>query len=124
MADQCLLARQSQPSGGCAACDDERLSLDGFFAERQRERALAQICAGKMPGTDLGSEASGLTLHIFDQLWALDAFRESGEVLDQGGERELSARLMAFKDKRLQVGARGVDGGGKSGTSGAELVWI
>src|SRR3954465_5854448 len=73
-----------------------------------------------MAGPDLRAEARGLPLHILDQLGALNTLRKAGEILNQRGERKLSAGLVALKDKRLQIGAGGVDGGGESGASGAE----
>ncbi len=67
-----------------------------------------------------GAEARRLLLHVVDQLRALNAVGPAGKVLDQGGDGELAAGFVAFEDQRLQVGARGVDGSGKSGAAGAE----
>ena len=68
----------------------------------------------------LGAEAHGLLLHVLDELGALDAFGPAGKVLDQRGDGELAAGLVAFEDERLEVGAGGVDGGGEAGAAGAE----
>ena len=62
----------------------------------------------------------GLLLHVLDELGALDAFGPAGKVFDQGGDGELAAGLVALEDERLEVGARGVDGGGEAGAAGAE----
>ena len=64
-----------------------------------------------------GAEVLGLFLDVFDQLGSVDAFRETGEILDQRGERELPARLMACNDKGFQIGARGIDCGRVSGAA-------
>ena len=44
------------------------------------------------------AEARGLLLHVLDQFRTLDALRPAGKVLDQGGDGELSAGFVAFKD--------------------------
>ena len=67
-----------------------------------------------------GAEARGLLLHVVDQFRALDAFGPAGKILDQRGDGELAAGLVAFKDERVQASAAGVDGGRKSGAAGAE----
>src|SRR5947208_2603110 len=73
-----------------------------------------------MAGADLRAETRGLPLHILDQLGALNTFRKSGKILNQRSQRKLAARLVALKHQWLQIGASGVDGGRKSGASGAE----
>src|ERR1035438_9069137 len=50
----------------------------------------------------------------------LDALRPSWKVLDQRGDGELSAGLVAFKNQRIQTGAGGVDGCCQSGAAGAQ----
>ena len=74
----------------------------------------------RWPMGDLGAEARGLLLHVVDELGALDAVGPAGEVFDQRGDGELAAGLVAFEDERLEVGARGVDGGGQPGAAGAQ----
>ena len=73
-----------------------------------------------MGHAQLGAEAGGLLLHVLDQLGALDALGPAGKVLDQRGDGELAAGLVAFEDEGLEVGAGGVDGGGESGAAGTE----
>src|SRR3954468_6043709 len=120
VSDQSLFAGQPEPPGGSAAGDDQGLSLDGLFTELQGERTLTEIGAGKMTGANLSAEARGLALHVLDQLRTLNAFRKSGKIFYQRGERELAAGLVAFEDERLQVGAGGINGGSQAGASGAE----
>ena len=45
---------------------------------------------------------------------------KAGEILDQGGQGKLPAGLVAGDHQRLQIGARGVNGGGISGAAGAD----
>ena len=62
----------------------------------------------------LGAEMLRLFLDIFDQHRAVDAFGEAGKVLDQRGERELSARFVPGDDQGFQIRARGIDMAGFS----------
>src|ERR1700722_11860285 len=91
-----------------------------MHADMQQKWPLAQVDAGEMRHAVFGSETLGLLAHVLDQLRAENAFGEAGEILDQRGERKLSAGFVAFDDQRLQVGARGVKGGSVSGTAGAD----
>ena len=59
-------------------------------------------------------------LDVFDQIGAVDAFRKSREVLDQRGQRELAAWLVAGHDKGFQIRARGIHGSGISGAARAD----
>src|SRR4051794_11574797 len=111
MPDQRLLARKPQPASGSPAGDDQSFRLNGFLAQSESKRAFAQVSLGQVPGADLGAEPNSLSLHVLDELRPLNAFRKAGEILHQRGERKLAAGLVAFKDERLQVGTRRVDGG-------------
>ncbi len=91
-----------------------------LMPEMQQKRPLAEIGAGQVRHAVFGAEALGLLAHVFDQLRAQNSFGESGKVLDQRGDGELSARLVAFNDQRFQVGARGVERGSVSGASGPD----
>ena len=82
-------------------------------------------CASEVDRVEMGqlerrAEAGGLLLHVLDQLGALDAFGPAGKVLDQRGDGELAAGLVAFEHERVEAGAAGVNGGGESGAAGAE----
>src|ERR1041384_3012247 len=50
-----------------------------------------------------------------ERLGTENAFGEAGVVLDLGRRHQLAVGRGAFDDQRLQVGARGVDGGGQAG---------
>jgi hypothetical protein len=122
VADERLLAGQAEPAGAGTGGDDERAGVDGIFAraEVQLIWVLAEVGGDELGHLEFGAEADGLLLHVLDQLRALHAFGPAGEVLHQRGDGELSAGLVALQDERLEVGARGVDGGGEAGAAGAE----
>ena len=120
MADEGLFAGQAEPARAGAGGDDQRprvnLAGRGFQLERMRVRSTEFRCAS----WNVGAEPRGLLLHVFDQFRSLDAFGPAGKVLHQGGDRKLSAGLVAFQNQRLQTGARGVDRRGEAGAAGAE----
>ncbi len=66
------------------------------------------------------AEAGGLLLHVLDQFGTLDALGPAGKILDQRGDGELAAGLVALENQRVEAGAGGVDGGGESGAAGAK----
>ena len=120
MADQLLLVGQTQPARGGAAGDDQSLRVHLMLAEVKQKRTLAEIDAGEVRHAIFGAETLRLLAHVLDQLRAQNSFGKAGEILDQRGQRKLAAGLVAFDDQRFQVGARGVEGGGVSGTAGAD----
>lgn len=120
MADEGLLGGEIEPTRAGTGGDDERAGVDGLVAEVQREGVLGEINRGEVCHAQFGAEADGLLLHVLDEVGALDAFGPAGKVFYQRGDGELSAGLVAFEDKRLEVRAGSVDGSGKSGASGAE----
>ena len=118
--DELLLMRQTQPTRGRPTGNNQSLGVDLMNAQMQQKRTLAEIGTGQMRHSIFGAEAFGLLPHVFDQLRTQNAFGKSGKVLDQGGQRKLSARLVPFDDKRLQVSPRRVEGGSVSGASGSD----
>lgn len=83
------------------------------------ERPLREVDSVQVTHPNLRAEAGGLQTHVLDQLRALDAIRPARKVLDQGGDGELAARLVALEDQGVEVGASGVDGSGKTGAARA-----
>src|SRR5262245_35233027 len=73
-----------------------------------------------MIGDDAGADMLGLCLHLLHQPGALADIGEAGIVLDVGGDRELSARLHALDQDRLQHCARGINGRGVPGWARAD----
>jgi CRP/FNR family cyclic AMP-dependent transcriptional regulator len=69
---------------------------------------------------DLRVEALGMLQEALHQVGALHAHHVGGPVVDLGGRHQLAALGHAGDQQRLQVGARGVDGGGVAGRAGAE----
>ncbi len=122
VADERLLAGQAEPAGAGAGGDDERAGVDGLLAGAEVEDVgvLREVGGDELGHLELRAEADGLLLHVLDELGALDALGPAGEVFDQRGDGELAAGLVALEDERLEVGARGVDGGGEAGAAGAE----
>jgi hypothetical protein len=91
-----------------------------MLAKMEYERALSQIGAGKVSHAVFGAEAFGLFAHVIDELRPHDAFREARKILNQCGERELSAGFVSFDDKGLEVCASRVKSGGMSGAAGSD----
>lgn len=120
MTDELLFVRQSEPARRGAAGNDQSAGVDNFMADVQLERPLAQIRAGHVAMFIFGAKASGLLAHVLDQLRSLDAFRETGEILYQGGKRKLATRFMALQQQWLQIGARSVKRSRVSGTTGTD----
>ena len=122
VSDEGLLGGQAEPAGRGTAGDDEGAGVDFLVAvaEVEQEGVLAEVGGDEMAEAEFGAEARGLLAHVLDELGPLDALGKAGEVFDQGGDGELATGLVSFEDERLEVGARGIDGGGESGAAGAE----
>jgi hypothetical protein len=120
VADESLLGGEIEPARGSTRGDDESAGVDGLMAQVEREGAFGEIDGAEVSHPELGAEADCLLLHVLDELRALDTLGPAGEVFDQRGDGELAAGLVAFEDERLEVGACGVNGSGKSGAAGAE----
>jgi len=69
---------------------------------------------------DLGVEALGMLEEAFHQFGPLHAHHVGGPVVDLGGGHQLAALGHAGDQHWLQVGARGIDGGGVTGGAGTE----
>ncbi len=120
VADERLLTGQAEPAGAGSGSDDERPGADFALGGLEVERMRIEVDGDEVRHAELGAEASGLLLHVLNEFGALHAVWPAGEVLDQSGDGELSAGLVAFEHERLEVGACGVDGCGESCTTGAK----
>ena len=83
VADQRLLALQSQPARAGAGGNDQRARHDFAGRSLEPEGIFAQVNfveVGKLKGR---AEAGGLLLHVVDQFGALDALRPAGKVFHQ-----------------------------------------
>jgi hypothetical protein len=108
------------PLRGGAGGDDERARLALAVLRGVAERPAREVDLHDRLGVDDRAEALRLRAHARDELGAVDALGEPGEVLDVGGGRELAAGRdaaghEALEQDRPEVGARGVDRGGVGG---------
>jgi len=121
-----FLAVDPQHEGLGAGRDDDGVGLVGRFgrlgvADPDLERALARIEPADLGGQELGAETGRLGPEVAHELGAHDPVDKAREVLDLGGEHELTAGLIGRRGQftldhqRRQVGARGVDGRGEAG---------
>ena len=122
VADERLLTGQAEPARGRSRRNDERARADGLLVGANVElvRVFPEVDGDEVRHLEFGTEADRLLLHVLDQLRALDARRPARKVLDQRGDGELAAGLVAFDDERLEVSASGVDGGCEAGASGTQ----
>ena len=116
-----LLRRQAEVLGRGAGGDDQRVAGVGAGVALQRERALRQVDRVDVVEHDLGVEALGVLAGSAASgrgpCTPVDVGRP---VVDVGGRHQLAALRDAGDQHRLQVGARGIDGGGVAGRAGAE----
>ena len=107
------LGRETEVFGRGSRGDDQRFGLDLLLAvDHDVERTRREVGARDVARADVGAEPLGLPAHQPHQVGTAHAVGMSREILDVGGRRQLSARFDAFVKHRLEVGARGVDGGG------------
>src|SRR5512133_2196045 len=110
-----LLRRQPEPPGRGAGRDDHGVGGPRLVAGPELERAPGEVDAGDLLALEAGAEALGLLAHLLHEQRADDPVREAGVVLHLVGDRELAPWLHPLEEDRLQLAARGVDGGGVAG---------
>jgi len=115
-----LFAGDAQVLGGRAGGDDQGIAGVLGAVTDQLERALGDIGGVDVVEDDLGFEALGMRLHAAHQVRAHQAVRIPGPVVHLGGGHQLAALLQAGDHDGLEVGARGVDGGGPAGRAGTK----
>ena len=69
---------------------------------------------------DLGADMLGLLAHLLHEPRPLDHVGETGIVFDIGGDRQLTAGLVALDHDRGQHGAGGIDRSRIAGRAGPE----
>ncbi len=94
--------------------------MDDVFADGELDGVRGEVGSGEVRHAELGAEALRLELHVLDEFGTLDAVGPAGKVLDQRGDGELAAGLVAFEHEGLEVGAGSVDGGSKACATGTE----
>ena len=100
--------------------ENQRARLAGAAARGDPEGRCLQVERRDVALHDLGSEPLRLRPHLGDQGRPQDAVAESGKVLHVGGQHQLPPGLQPFDEQRLQVGPRGVQGGGQSRRAGPD----
>ena len=111
-----------QPELACAGAgrDDHRIRAVLVVADVDAEGALGEVDARHVVGDELGPEALGLPAEVGHHRRADDAVGVAGVVLDVARDHQLAAPVEALDDKRAQVGAGGVEGGGVAGRAAAD----
>ena len=84
------------------------------------ERPLRQVDLVDVIVHDFGVEPLGVLAHSLHEPGAGEAVRIARPVVDLDGGHELTAFLDSREQHRLAIGARGVDGGGVTGGTGAQ----
>ena len=108
-----LFAFKTQPAGRCTSGDNDGFGLDLFaFVVNGDERTVGKVDFFDSALTHLGAETEGLLAKVLHHSGAGDAFGIAGEILNFGGDGQLSAGLEAFVQKGFQVGATGIDARG------------
>ena len=115
----CSDSRPSQRAEAPEATITVRVSIHSPSTLRRKGR-LEKSASSDGAVHVFGAEVLRLLLHVLHQVRAVDAFREAGKVLHQGGEGKLPAGFMAAHDQRFQIGARGVNGGGIARAAGTD----
>lgn len=119
-AHELLLGRQAEVHGGRAGGDDERIAGIGAAVAGQGEGLVLELRGVDVVEDDFGFKAASMRLELGHQFRPLDAFGGGGPVVDFGGGHQLAALRHAGDQYRLQVGARGINGGGVTGRAGTE----
>ncbi|MEY2755891.1 MAG: hypothetical protein RJB65_2249 [Actinomycetota bacterium] len=126
VADEPLLALESEHQALRAGADDHRIGGVLLLADPHPEGPGREVDTGDLLGEELGTETGRLLAHAHHQLGTHDSLGEAGEVLDLGGQHQLSAGLvaraarLALDDERGEAGAGGVDRRGEAGRAGTD----
>ena len=115
-----LLGGQSQILGGGAGGDDEGVARISALLAAQDHGSAAQVGLGHGVAQHCGLEATDMVVHLRHEVRPLQPGGAARPVLHVRGGGELPADLRAGDERRLQVGAGGVEGGRVAGRPGAE----
>lgn len=107
---------------GTGACgNDDRVGGPPFVVVNLHTLGRgAEVHFGDHARTYVRAETLRLTAYVVHHLEGFDAIGVAREILYFGGNHELSARLHALEEDRVEVSARGVDGSGVARRSGAD----
>src|SRR6266542_2875373 len=118
---QALLGLEAQELGGGAGGNDHGVGGHGASGiERQAEGPHRKVHLGDRVELDIRPETLRLLPEDLHHLGPLDSVLESRIVLDFRRDRELSARLRAFDDDRLELGAGGIERRRPAGRAGPD----
>src|SRR6266568_2230847 len=124
ISQELALRLEPQHSRGSARGDNQRSGCISFFSGSDGKRPTSQIHFCHRARLELRAESLRLLAHMLDQVGPEDAVRKAREILDHGGQPELSARFVAVNHQRLQVGAGRVNGGRQSGAPAADNDYV
>ena len=96
MADQFFFALQSKISRRGTTGDDERPRMQPFIIDFDSDMFVARIEIGHFRVGEPGPKFLGLSVHVQNQLGAIDSVRKTGIILDERCRGKLPARLPAF----------------------------
>ena len=120
VADEFFLVRQIEPPRGSSAGDDERFGFDPLSVDFDPVVFVARLEFLECSELEPRAEFFGLCLHAHDEVGAVDALGEAGEIFHCGGGGELSAGLFALQHEGRERSAPGINGRGESGAAGAD----
>src|SRR5882724_5668409 len=119
-AHECAFGGQAEIFRRRARCDDQGIAGIDRLVTDQLEGFFTQLYGVDMVENNLGVEALGMLEEALHQLRSLHAHDVSGPVVHVGGGRELATLDHSGDQRRLEVGARSVDGSGVAGGTGTQ----
>ena len=102
-----------------AGSDDQGVARVGLVTD-QGKRTAGQVARFNVIKYYFSIKTFCVILHADHQVGTLQPLDVSGPVVDIGGRRQLTALLHAGDDHGLEVGSRGINGGGITCRSGTE----
>ena len=121
VAAKLLFRRQVEPARLGAGGENEAVGqIDIAGIANQPQRPAAELHGVHMVGNDPGADMLSLLLHLLHQPRALDDVGEARVILYVRGDGELSARLHALDQDRIEHGAGGIDCCRVAGRTGAD----
>ncbi len=115
-----FLGRQAEILCRGAGGDDQRVTSVTASIADQQERLLLQLGCVDMIENHLRVETFSVFLKTRHQFRALHAHCIGGPVVHVGGGHHLAALGQAGDQRRIEVGARSVYGGGVTGGAGSQ----
>src|SRR5437879_5911771 len=124
LAQELLLARDSQSALARAGSDDHRHRLQGLRSAVNLELIIDSCQALDCVEDKFGTGRFGLLVEERTQLMAGDALGEAGKVLDPLGGADLATDTDAIDDHHLEAVAGRVHCGGEPSRAGADHDYV